>query len=947
MRTNLPVTDKEVALRPDSLIVSKTDLKGRLTYINHDFIEISGFAEAELIGEPHNLVRHPDMPSEAFEDLWRDLKAGRPWTGMVKNRCKNGDYYWVLATATPTRDASGNVDGYMSVRRKPSAEQVQAADQAYRLFREKRAGNLRIQHGAVVKGGPGLLAGLSLKARMMAGFGAMLLALAAVAILGLWGMASTEEQVEGLYARRIIPLQEVATIGKLMADNRAQMLAALQHDPANPFAKLHDHGIDTHLTHIDRNIAAVSEHWANYRKHVHSPEHVKLADAFEQSRKRFVAEGLLPARTALGEGRFGEANDIRRLKADAAYAEASKDMENLLKYLNDAGVRQVEKSHDAFSSTRLWMIFAGVAALVLGMLIARALILAVTRPIGEVVATFQSLANGDYTRNVDTTRNDEMGQVLQGLQSMQIQQGFNVAEAKRVSDENLRIKIGLDCVSSPVRIADPDGRIIYANKALLKAVGEMEEVLRAYIPGFSADKLVGSDVGVFYRDGRDEALARLKTLAETRRSEMGIGNRVYLVTTNPIVNDRGQRLGTVGEWRDRTNEVAVEKEVAAIVGAAANGDFSTRVIEDDKEGFFRSLAQDLNRLLNTSQQGLEDVARVLSSMAGGDLSQTINADYAGTFGQLKDDTNATVLRLQEIVTQIKDATDAINTAAKEIASGNQDLSSRTEEQASSLEETASSMEELTSTVKLNADNARQANELAGTAQQVAVKGGDVVSQVVDTMSAIHQSSSKIADIIGVIDGIAFQTNILALNAAVEAARAGEQGRGFAVVATEVRNLAQRSAAAAKEIKGLISDSVEKVETGNRLVDQAGRTMDEVVTSIKRVAKIMADISDASREQSSGIEQVSLAVSQMDEVTQQNAALVEEAAAAAESLEEQAHNLAQAVSVFKLAGTEGAPRLGAPRGAARSPAPQLQRAESARGKKAPALPASLDDEWEEF
>jgi methyl-accepting chemotaxis protein len=522
-----------------------------------------------------------------------------------------------------------------------------------------------------------------------------------------------------------------------------------------------------------------------------------------------------------------------------------------------------------------------------------------------------------------------------------------VAEAKRVSDENLRIKIGLDCVSSPVRIADLDGRIIYANKALLKAVGEMEDVLRTYIPGFSADKLVGSDVGVFYREGREEALARLKTLNETRRTEMGIGSRTYLVTTNPIVNDRGQRLGTVGEWRDRTNELAVEKEVAAIVGAAANGDFSTRVVEDGKDGFFRSLAQDLNRLLNTSQQGLEDVARVLSAMAGGNLSQTISADYAGTFGQLKDDTNATVLRLQEIVSQIKDATDAINTAAKEIASGNQDLSSRTEEQASSLEETASSMEQLTSTVKQNADNARQANELAGTAQQVAVKGGEVVSQVVDTMSAIHHSSSKIADIIGVIDGIAFQTNILALNAAVEAARAGEQGRGFAVVATEVRNLAQRSAAAAKEIKGLISDSVEKVETGNRLVDQAGRTMEEVVTSIKRVAKIMADISDASREQSAGIEQVSLAVSQMDEVTQQNAALVEQAAAAAESLEEQAHNLARAVSIFKLDEGHGASRLAAPRTAQRSPALQLPQEGSMRSKRVPALPASLDDEWEEF
>ncbi len=945
MRNNQPISNVEVPLKDDTLIVSKTDLKGRITYINRDFLQISGFTEQELIGEPHNIVRHPDMPVEAFEDLWRDLKDGRPWTGLVKNRCKNGDFYWVLATATPTRDASGNVDGYMSVRRKATAEQIRAADEAYRLFREKRAGGLRISHGAVVKGGDGLLANLSLKAKMTAGFGAMLAVLAIVALLGMWGMARTNDEVTGVYERRVLPLQEIAIVGKLMADNRTQVLAAMQHDPSSPYVKLHDHGIELHLAAIDKNMALISEHWEAYRKHAHSPEHLKLVEALDQARGRYVKEGLLPIRAALAEGRYADANDIRRKQVDPAYAEASQSIDSLLKYLTEAGERQVAGAEASFGNARMWMILAGLLALAVGVVVARALILTVTRPIADVLATFQSLANGDYTRNVDIARNDEMGKVLQGLQSMQIQQGFNVAEAARVGEENLRIRIGLDCVDSPVRIADNDGRIIYANRALLKAVSEMEDSLRAYIPGFQANQLVGSDLGVFYRENRQEAMERLRTLTETRRGELEIGNRIYMVTTNPIVSERNQRLGTVGEWRDRTAEIAVEKEVAGIVGAAANGDFGQRVDVAGKSGFFLKLAEDLNRLLDTSQKGLEDVVRVLSAIAHGDLSQSIDADYAGTFGQLKDDANATVGRLQEIVGQIKDATDAINTAAKEIASGNQDLSSRTEEQASSLEETASSMEQLTSTVKQNADNARQANELAGTAQQVAVKGGEVVGQVVDTMSAIHHSSNKIADIIGVIDGIAFQTNILALNAAVEAARAGEQGRGFAVVATEVRNLAQRSAAAAKEIKGLISDSVEKVETGNRLVDQAGRTMEEVVTSIKRVAKIMADISDASREQSSGIEQVSLAVSQMDEVTQQNAALVEEAAAAAESLEEQAINLSQAVAIFKLDTLSSTRRLEAPRSAPAASAPRG--ADRLGARKAPALPTSLDDEWEEF
>jgi len=293
-------------------------------------------------------------------------------------------------------------------------------------------------------------------------------------------------------------------------------------------------------------------------------------------------------------------------------------------------------------------------------------------------------------------------------------------------------------------------------------------------------------------------------------------------------------------------------------------------------------------------------AEVMQKIAAGDLSSNIEANAKYPNSMLS---AVKVMQdsLVKIVNEIRNSTDTITTASSEIASGNSDLSQRTEEQASSLEETASSMEELTSTVRQNADNARQANQLAAGASEVAVKGGAVVGQVVQTMSSINESSKKIVDIISVIDGIAFQTNILALNAAVEAARAGEQGRGFAVVATEVRTLAQRSAAAAKEIKELISDSVSKVEDGTRLVDEAGATMDEIVSAVKRVTDIMAEISAASQEQSSGIEQVNQAVTQMDEVTQQNAALVEEAAAAAESMQDQAQALTQAVTVFKLSG----------------------------------------------
>ena len=352
---------------------------------------------------------------------------------------------------------------------------------------------------------------------------------------------------------------------------------------------------------------------------------------------------------------------------------------------------------------------------------------------------------------------------------------------------------------------------------------------------------------------------------------------------------------------------------------------------------------------------LHEALTVAEAVAEGDL--TARSNFPATLdepGLLLSSLRSMQENLARTVTQIRVGTDAIATASSEIASGNLDLSSRTEQQASSLEETAPSMEELTSTVKQNADNSRQANQLAVAASSVAVKGGSVVSQVVDTMDAINGSAKKIVDIIGVIDGIAFQTNILALNAAVEAARAGEQGRGFAVVATEVRNLAQRSAAAAKEIKALIGDSVEKVDAGSKLVAEAGTTMDEIVDGVKRVADIMAEITAASQEQSDGIEQVNQAVGQMDQVTQQNAALVEEAAAAAESLQDQAKNLAQAVSVFRV-GSEYMAQAEAPRRtiqstAVRTPiaARKTSLAAPERKPTAPVKPASAGgDDWEEF
>ena len=354
-------------------------------------------------------------------------------------------------------------------------------------------------------------------------------------------------------------------------------------------------------------------------------------------------------------------------------------------------------------------------------------------------------------------------------------------------------------------------------------------------------------------------------------------------------------------------------EVESIVNAASQGELSERLSLDGKSGFYMTLSQGINQLVDVCESAVQDTVHFLNAMSGGDLTQRIHANYSGSFGQLKQGANATAIRLVEIIDEIRATADEVSSAAGEISAGNLNLSHRTESQAASLEETAASMEEMTSTIKQNADNARQANQLSMGAREQAEKGGEVVAKAVESMSGINASSKKVADIIGTIDEIAFQTNLLALNAAVEAARAGEQGRGFAVVATEVRNLAQRSAAAAKEIKGLINESVQRVEEGTELVDSSGQTLEEIVNAVKKVSDIIAEIAAAGQEQAIGIDQVNKAVTQLDDMTQQNAALVEEAAAASESMKGQASGLGRLMEFFDSgdasAGHSGGERRG--------------------------------------
>ena len=512
---------------------------------------------------------------------------------------------------------------------------------------------------------------------------------------------------------------------------------------------------------------------------------------------------------------------------------------------------------DAAKVRSRWSMIIGsgiavLVALVSGWLIRRRLI----NRLGVASNVADAIAAGNLSIAVDSSGTDETGRLLASMSKMQMQ-------LQKVSQGQLEMKRRHD-----------QGELNY-------------RVDEAAFPG---------DYATIVRDNNDLAA-----------SHVAVMMRLAQIMGRYAVGDLSEDMDKLpGEKAVLTNTMAQVKinlgamnhEIKHLAQSAANGDFSARGDAERFQYDFRVMVDSLNTLMSTADGNLQSLSSLLQSIAAGDLTARMSGEFRGVFAQMRDDANATATQLAEIVGSIKTSAVSIKGAASEIAAGNQDLSQRTEQQAANLEETAASMEELTSTVKQNAEGARQANQLAIGAASVAVQGGEVVGKVVETMSGIEASSKKIADIISVIDGIAFQTNILALNAAVEAARAGEQGRGFAVVASEVRTLAQRSSGAAKEIKDLIDDSVQRVAEGSALVHTAGKTMGEVVASVQRVTDIMGEISAASQEQSAGIEQVNQTITQMDETTQQNAALVEEATAAARSLEEQAVQLTEAVAVFK-------------------------------------------------
>ncbi len=693
-----------------------------------------------------------------------------------------------------------------------------------------------------------MLNSLTVKTRLFLLGGLMSVVMLALTSLNLYALHQTNQSLKTVYDDITIPLVDLAEIKVRSLHVRTGIVTSIAYPKEMPGQ--HEK--------VEQDLIKISTLWNNYLTTNLTPEEKILADKFVADNQHFVAN----VKAVLELQRLAKKEEAEKFYFDdvrSSYTPVSKGIDGLIQFQKDVAKQEYVAAQSRYENIRIISITSLVLGLSLSAFIGFMLAHGVARSFQTAQKIAGAIAVGDLSSSIDASQKDEFGALLGSMKTMQDSINTFVDSLSVMAQKHSEgwVKEQLDVAKFPGIY----GKMAYEVNELIQSRIAINRRLIGIVAQYAKGDF-SSDMEVL----PGETIVITKTMDSVKKAFLEVNN-----------------------------------EIKMLAEAGAKGDFSKRSDANRFEFMFNGILTDLNNLVETCDVGFNDVLRVANALAQGDLTQTIAKDYPGLFGQTKNGINGTVENLKSLVGEIKEASDTINNAAKEIAAGNNDLSHRTEEQAASLEQTAASMEELTSTVQQNSHNAKHANQLAVTASKIAGKGVEVVGEVVTTMESINEASSKIVDIISVIDSIAFQTNILALNAAVEAARAGEQGRGFAVVAVEVRNLAQRASAAAGEIKSLIGDSVEKVEDGTKLVAQAGKTMEEIVSSIRSVTAIMSEISAASVEQTSGIEQVNQAITQMDDVTQQNAALVEQAAAAAESLEEQTQHLSGAVANFKLYG----------------------------------------------
>ena len=721
----------------------------------------------------------------------------------------------------------------------------------------------------------------------------------------LYELDKSRDTMSRLYSENMKSVDTLNKIKFLMLDNRTQFRVALSNVlvisglDAKPELALEPELARKSAATINSNMEAINTLWSSNFTNIADAQEKQLAKDFTDARRQYIEQAVKPIINALNVINYQDAKGHAVIALELFVA-ANANIDKLIDFQFANAESKNIAATSRFETLRItFAVFMIGVLLIMGWL-GQFIIRGYSRSLTAVLNACEAMDRGEFNHVIEVEGNDEFSKIAMALRSSQ-------AEINRFSEESLRIKLALDKTSVGIIIVNNDRIVTYLNARAVSYLHHVEASIRERMPQFDADRVVGMNIDSFHKDPAHQA-AMLGKLTDKVEGEFTLGKDHVKIIATAIFGTNNERLGTVAEWHDRTIQNVSEIELSDMISKVIEGNLTKRIDHSNLHGFFKKSSVGFNTIVEVVDAWMNEFGRIFSSIEKGDLTQRIDddSDDTGSFIALGRNANNTIDNLHKLIEQITWAAEAIASASSQIAEGNTDLSQRTEEQASSLEETAASMEQFAAAVKNNAENSKQANQLAVATFDVAAKGGVVVNEMVQTMAFINESSNKIVDIISVMDSIAFQINILALNAAVEAARAGEQGRGFAVVASEVRSLAHKSADAAKEIKLLIFDSVKKVESGSKLVSEVGTTMTEIISSVKHVTDITNEISAASSEQSVGIDQVNQAIMQMDSVTQQNASLVEESAAAAASMAEEAQVLLKIVGEFKLTKTSSTP-----------------------------------------
>ena len=898
----------ELAAVSKSQAVISFDIDGTILDANDNFLQALGYSIEEIQGKHHNMFVDADYKDSAeYEQFWRDLGRGEFQSGQFKRFGKNGEEIWIEASYNPVLDADGNpvkIVKYAS----DITESKKQAEINYRITQATQGAKANIM---LADNDYNIVYMNETMVEMMRN-----------------AEADLRTELQNFDSRNLIG-SNIDIFHKNPAHQRGML------------DKLED-TYETTITVGGRTFSLIanpikdenndrlgtSVEWDDITDKLKAEEEANIIAA-ENARIKQALDGC-QTNVMLADGNY----DIIYMNETmvAMLENAEKDIRTDLPDFNtktlmgsNIDIFHKNPAHQRGMLEKLSGTYE--TSIVVG---------------GRTFSLIANPVNDASGERIGTSV--EWDDITEKLKAEQ--------EAATIAAANARIKTALDKCSTNVMMADENYDIIYTNDAVMQMLRHAEADLQKVLPNFRANEVMESNIDIFHENPSHQR-TMLDKLTTTYSTEITVGNRKFGLIANPVTNEDGDRIGTVVEWNDVTEERAAEGEIANVVDGIGAGDFTSRIKEEGKEGFMLNIAQGVNSIAQTCEQGLSEFAGMLRSLSDGDLTARIETEYQGTFDQLKQDYNLTAERLTEIVTSIAASSDEVLSASSEIADGSLDLSERTEAQASALEETAAAMEEMASTVTTNSENAQEANQLSQEASNVASKGGEVVETAVSAMAAIEESSQKISDIIGVIDEIAFQTNLLALNAAVEAARAGDAGRGFAVVASEVRTLAQRSSTAAKDIKTLIVDSGAQVKDGVRLVGETGDTLSEILKSIKSVSDIVAEIAAASEEQASGIGEINTSVTEMDDMTQQNAALVEENAASAKTMEEQANTMRDEMAFFNVGDDRPQQTVKTEK---QSTAPKNKRSESdvastkpVKKEKPKAKEEAIhdDDDWSEF